>query len=109
MGLKEQVDSDISAIFLNNGEFAETYAVKMGDKTAEVVGVFDMDSESEPIGNPTDGIYFANMRFHCAEKDLPRLPVVGKMISINGAEYMITNISYEMGMVVMTLGAYEAY
>lgn len=41
MGLKDQVDSDISAVFLNNGEFAETYAIKMGDKTAEVVGVFE--------------------------------------------------------------------
>lgn len=107
MGLKDDIASDIDA-FLDTGEFAEEYEITMGSITATVTAVLDEDSNAKATVSESEGIYAVSKKLHVREADLPRPPVVGKTMKVNDMDYLISNISREMGLMVLTLEVYDS-
>lgn len=102
MNLKEAIERDAS-VFLDTGEFADQYTVSMGGVSKTVTGVLDESTDTASTMQPSDGIYAVTKRFYVAEDALPRPPVVNKAISIDGTDYLVQDISREMGLLVLTL------
>ncbi|MHB0998209.1 MAG: head-tail joining protein [Armatimonadota bacterium] len=108
MDFKDQIAADIDAVFLNLEEFGDPHTVVMGGASATVTAVLDTDEANQPGVSSGDGVYYKSKRFHVKESALPKAPIRGKVISIDGDDYLIQDISREIGMLMLTLEVYDS-
>lgn len=106
MTFREQVAADITDVFLNLDEFAETHTL---DDT-ELLAVVSRDSSTKRSGISSrnyDGLHgdFATVNFRA--EDFARRPKQGENIKLDGHLYKVDTCNVSMGMVTLKIGAYR--
>lgn len=106
MTFREQVVADLSGVFINLDEFAETHTL---DNT-ELLAVVSRDSSAKRStlsSRNYSGLHgdFATVNFRAA--DFARRPKQGENIKLDGKLYKVDSCSVAMGMVTLKIGAYS--
>lgn len=108
MSFKDEARKDIQRVFVNPLEFAEPHDI---DGTT-VLCVVDDDviDERQGIGRTQwmDGVYI-DMRLIYIEKDLlPRKPVRGQLMRLDGERFIVQKVAENMGVLEITIEANES-
>lgn len=99
---KDFVQSDITAAFMKQDEFAETAIIN----DEEMIIVFD-DDEVNPADKSKKVVSY-DVLFHVASSYFEHIPMSGKMMDFNGEEYFIKRASENMGMLTIGLSRHES-
>ena len=101
MSLKDQIAADIDAIFLNTDDFADK--VTLNGITLKCV------IDDDRLLNRTDlqakGVYLGERLIFVKASDLPGKPAVGARIELNGKPWFVSNVTENMGMYEIRIGA----
>lgn len=105
-GFKDIVRADASRIFLNPEEFGETHIIN--GKEYKIV----LDDNEEVERRITkgafayrEGNYRVQKLFYVAAEAFGRLPPVGRNLSLDGKDYIITDAADESGVYSISLEA----
>lgn len=104
MGFREQVAADIEAVFLNASEFAELHKIDNVECLAVVCN--DTTSKiSHSLGGPrsTDGLHGDYATVAVKKDDLPRVPVQGNNMRLDGKLFKVAACTEDMGMLNILL------
>lgn len=105
MSLKDQIARDNRTLFFNLDEFGSTHTLA----GREVTGLLDVDQAqagrfAAAIGD------LSYCTFYALESDLEGLSLqVGKELTLDKSLYLIRQVSYEEGIVLLTLSARRGY
>lgn len=100
---KDAVSSDIKGVFINALEFADEHTIN-GET---VICVVDTDLIKER-GTPSsseyaEGVFLEQISIFVDKDDLPRVPVKGEMLRLDGDRYLVDNVSENMGVLEITI------
>lgn len=92
MSFKDQLNTDINSVFINENEFAEEIIIKPANSDPDYVysGIFDSAYELVNIDTEAD-ISSINPVVQVKENDLPQQIVQEDIISIRGVDYIVTD------------------
>jgi hypothetical protein len=104
MSFREQVAADIEAVFLNASEFAEIHQID----NVECLAVVSNDTTSNikrTLGGPrvTDGLHGDYATVAVKKADLPRVPVQGNNLRLDGKLFKVASCTEDMGMLNILL------
>lgn len=109
-GFKDQVDSDISLVFLNCDEFAEIHNLN----GIECVCIIQSPTTREKMLTADkysgyEGIHGETLIIHVKQSELEELPeeqmpIEGQIFRVDDAIYTVESCVAEMGMLTITLG-----
>lgn len=105
MSLKDQIARDNRTLFFNLDEFGSSHTLA----GREVTGLLDVDQAqagrfAAAIGD------LSYCTFYALESDLEGLSLqVGKELTLDKSLYLIRQVSYEEGIVLLTLSARRGY
>jgi hypothetical protein len=109
MSFKDAVAADVKNVFINGLEFADEHDVD-GNLIQVVIDddVLDERSGRDGGGLPyADGVFRSMKRLYIAEVDLPRRPVKGELMSLDGEDYLIEKCVSNMGVLEIDIEANE--
>lgn len=99
MSFKEQIQKDLTDVFLNLDEFAELHRVE-GRQIAVVV---DDNRLTELKQGQILGLVEADMLLMGRECDFPADLEPGRLLNVDGRELLVENYGKDMGMVEVAL------
>ncbi len=102
ISLKDAIDRDIHAVFLNDTEFAETHVID--DVLVNCVIEKDVIQGG---GGSFEGVFLNTMTINVSMDALGRVPVRDELLNVDGAFYIVRNVGIEMGMFVIVCEANE--
>ena len=104
MGLKEQIDADRSAVFLNPADFGETHEIN----GAEVVCVVDADNVHMRSGGQrastvrrNEGVREGSFVLYVHADDFGRKPESHQALTLDGKKTYIASVQDEGGVLVI--------
>lgn len=106
MNFKDRVERDINKVFLNNKHFGSEMDV--GGKVMPVT--IDEDALKERnLALIKDGkLHTDDVLFYCNKKDFSgKIPHVEQRLSFGRAQYLVTSVKDDMGMLTITLRSYR--
>ena len=105
MSLKDQIARDNPSLFFNLDEFGSAHTLA----GREVTGLLDVDQAQAGRFAAAFGD-LSYCTFYALESDLEGLSLqVGKELTLDKSLYLIRQVSYEEGIVLMTLSARRGY
>ena len=105
MSLKDQIARDNQSLFFNLDEFGSAHTLA----GREVTGLLDVDQAQAGRFAAAFGD-FSYCTFYALESDLEGLSLqVGKELTLDKSLYLIRQVSYEEGIVLLTLSARRGY
>lgn len=105
MSLKDQIARDNRALFFNLDEFESAHTLA----GREVTGLLDVDQAQAGRFAAAFGD-LSYCTFYALESDLEGLSLqVGKELTLDKSLYLIRQVSYEEGIVLLTLSARRGY
>lgn len=99
MNFKEQILQDLDEVFFNLDEFAEYHRVE-GVKIAVVM---DNDQLNKLKKGQILGVIEADMLLMGRENDFPSDLEPGRLLNVDGREFIISNSGKDMGLVEVAL------
>lgn len=102
---KNQIESDIGAVFLHDREFAEEHMV---DGEPMIVMIDDnelLERDKRRINVNTDGVYRTRRMLYVAEAVFGPRPAIGRALNLDGRHYRVRDVSQEMGVFGIELEA----
>ena len=98
MSFKDQINQDLSDIFLNLNEFADLHRIE--GKEVPVVIDSDIMAKLSKIGdNRIHGMDEADMVIMGKASDLPENLDPGRLLNLDGREVIVVTTTSEMGLV----------
>ena len=105
MSLKDQIARDNRTLFFNLDEFGSAHTLA----GREVTGLLDVDQAQAGRFAAAFGD-LSYCTFYALESDLEGLSLqVGKELTLDKSLYLIRQVSYEEGIVLLTLSARRGY
>lgn len=107
---KERVAADIKSVFLNALEFAEPHEIRL-DRAAPVtvLAVVDRDvlKDRAPLTQTIEAreVFESEVHVYVEAKDLPRRPVEGERMRLDGTLYIVATVAENMGIYEITARA----
>lgn len=104
MTFKEAIQDDVKGVFLNPEEFGEIHRLNQKD----VLIIVDENelTEREKRMKGVDGeLHSRQLLIYVAAKDFGVLPSPGKMLTLDGRNYLITDAQGECGIYSISLEA----
>ena len=111
MTFKEQIKSDITAVFMNFDEFAEMHTVNKVEMLCIVDSLEMIDREKRYQYKRSlyaDGVYLKELLIYVRAEDFGPLPATGRSITFDGKIYIISDASDEDGIYSLCLEANKA-
>ena len=84
MSLKDVMAADISAVFLNPNEFAETHSID-GESILAIV------DEEKAVPNPTDGVYVQHRKLFVKKEELGYQPLPDQRMNVDGQDFYVVD------------------
>ena len=84
MSLKEIMAADISAVFLNPGEFGEMHSI-------DGIDLLCVIDEEKTVANPVDGVCLNRRKLFVSRADLGYRPVPDQKINIGGDYFYVVD------------------
>jgi len=103
-GFKDLVAADISAVFLNDQEFAGTHTID-GKPMAVVDENELLERDKSKMGIQVDGTYKARRLIYVAKEEYGPRPAHGKQLHFDGRLFRVADCTEEAGMLAITLEA----
>lgn len=103
MSFKTQIAQDISSVFINADEFADTHNIDGVD----VVCVIDTDILHERSSMVPDAVFGNQIAVHIKASALTEKPVHNQLMRIDDGLYLVREIAENMGMYTLTLDSAE--
>lgn len=103
MTLKDQIQKDNTAVFINDEDFAEEHDLN-GTVCKAILQNLNLSS---PLTDPTDiianGFIGNHLIVHYKQDDLPETPTYDMAFTVDGTLYLVEAVSEDMGIVTLTL------
>jgi hypothetical protein len=106
MTLKTQIAADM-AIFLNTDDFADMHNVD-GNQVAAVIDEDIIKQRSNRQSGNFDGVFRGEVMLYVKAADLPRRPVRGQAIRLDGRLMLVDDCAESDGMLEISLEANES-
>lgn len=104
-GFKDLVTADISAVFLNGQEFADTHTIDGKPMTVVVDENELLEREKSKMGIQVDGTYKARRLIYVAKEEYGPRPAHGKQINFDGRLFRVADCTEEASVLAITLEA----
>lgn len=102
---KDCIASDVSAIFLNRLEFADTHTVN-GKKMAVLMDENELlERDKAKLGTHADGVYKSRRLIYVAQVDFGPRPAIKAVLTLDGRAYRVTDCTAEAGILAIELEA----
>ena len=102
---KECIAADVSNVFLNRLEFADTHTVN-GKKMEVMVDENELlERDKAKLGTHTDGLYKSRRLIYVAQKDFGKRPAVKAPLILDGRAYRVKDCTAEDGILAIELEA----
>ena len=104
-GFKERIAADVSAVFLNCMEFADTHTVN-GREMAVLVDENELlERDKAKQGTHTDGLYKSRRMIYAAQKDFGPRPAIRAALVLDGRTFRVADCTAEAGILAIELEA----
>ena len=109
MGIKEIAYNDISTVFLNPEEFGEEHvvdgmAMNIVMDNVEIIERSKKQSEAGRI----DGVFKRELLFYVSRSDFGPMPAQGRILTLDGRKYIVSDAVEEGGVYSITIGAVKS-
>lgn len=102
---KECIAADVSNVFLNRLEFADTHTVN-GKKMAVLVDENELlERDKARLGTHADGVYKSRRLIYVAQKDFGQRPAVKAALNLDGRLFRVADCTAEAGILAIELEA----
>ncbi len=106
-GFKDAVAEDVTGVFLNPDEFADSHVFDGVELIAVVTDIDDamtQGSSRDDFASPqTLALLSGQVRLYCDVNDLPDAPLPDAAVDLDGLRYIVESVSTQMGMYVIDL------
>lgn len=102
MGLKETMAKDIKNVFLNHKEFGEPHMVD-GRKMCAIIDDNELSRRENLQREMAAGLHTKKRLMYVAAKDYGPMPLVDRVMELDGEFYTVTDVANECGMYSVSL------
>lgn len=109
MGFKEIAYNDISAVFLNPEEFGEEHVVdgRAMNIVMDNVEIIERSKKQSEAGR-IDGVFKRELLFYVSRSDFGPMPAQGRILTLDGRKYIVSDAVEEGGVYSITVGAVKS-
>lgn len=103
MDFKQQVQADITGVFINPSEFAEEHTID--GVTGQAVldsDIFDKQTGLDP-SMEYDGVFYTNKVLYIDESFFTSRPIEGQEMQVDSEYYFVTKVAANMGVLEIHL------
>jgi hypothetical protein len=98
---KNQIQRDVSNVFLNSDEFSDVHNVDGKDMSIQI-------DENEALDRQVRfaqdvGIYKLQKIIYVATEDYGKMPYIGKLLILDGLTYKVADVTEESGIYAITI------
>lgn len=102
---KECIAADVSNVFLNKLEFADTHTVN-GKKMTVLVDENELlERDKAKMGTHMDGVYKSRRLIYVAQKDFGKRPAIKATLTLDGLAFRVADCTAEAGILAIELEA----
>lgn len=102
---KECIAADVSNVFLNRLEFADTHTVN-GKKMAVLVDENELlERDKAKLGSHADGVYKSRRLIYVAKADFGPRPAIKAVLTLDRVAYRVADCTAEAGILAIELEA----
>lgn len=103
---KDAIEKDVTNVFLNAGEFAETHNLN-GTDVCCMVDTDLISGIANTLENPILGIFHNAVTIYVKIADMERKPVEGELLYLDDKMFYVKKVNVETGMYVIVAEANE--
>ena len=109
MGFKEIAYNDISTVFLNPEEFGEEHVVdgRAMNIVMDNVEIIERSKKQSEAGR-IDGVFKRELLFYVSRSDFGPMPAQGRVLTLDGRKYIVSDAVEEGGVYSITIGAVKS-
>ena len=109
MGFKEIAYNDISTVFLNPEEFGEEHVVdgRAMNIVMDNVEIIERSKKQSEAGR-IDGVFKRELLFYVSRSDFGPMPAQGRILTLDGRKYTVSDAVEEGGVYSITIGAVKS-
>ena len=100
---KQQIQQDITDVFLNEDEFSDTHTINGKEMTVQVDENEALDRQLRANQGVSSGVYVKQKLIYVSEEDFGPLPAIGVQIKLDGLNYKVADAVTEEGIHSITL------
>ena len=108
MTFKEQIAHDNSAVFMSLDEFSELHTVNGKKMVVQIDSneMIDREKRFRHKRSPyADGVYIKELLIYVKAEDFGKLPAIGRILTLDGKTYTISDAINEEGIYSLCLEA----
>lgn len=102
---KECIAADVSNVFLNRLEFADTHAVDGREMTILIDDNELMERDQYRAGTHQDGTYISRRLVYVSKEEFGPRPAQGRQIRLDGRLFRVEDCTEEAGLLAIELKA----
>jgi len=102
---KDLVAADVSAVFLNKLELADTHIIDGKEMTVLIDENELLERDKAKMGVHLDSTYKARRLIYVEKTEFGPRPAQGKMIALDGRQYRVADCTEEAGILAIELEA----
>lgn len=102
---KECIAADVSSVFLNRLEFADTHTVNGKKMTVLVDDNELLERDKAKLGSHADGVYKRRGLIYVAQKDFGKRPAIKSVLTLDGLAFRVMDCTAEAGILAIELEA----
>ena len=109
MGFKEIAYNDISTVFLNPEEFGAEHVVdgRAMNIVMDNVEIIERSKKQSEAGR-IDGVFKRELLFYVSRSDFGPMPAQGRILTLDGRKYIVSDAVEEGGVYSITVGAMKS-
>lgn len=107
MTFKDAVAADIQNTFINADEHADEHNIN-GNLVNCIVDENVIDEKSGQNTGYVDGVFVKRVVIFVAESELPRVPVRGELLRLDGERYLVDDVASNAGVLEIRIEANES-
>lgn len=104
MTFKEAVQDDVKGVFLNPEEFGEMHRLNHKEVLI-IIDENELTEREKRMKGVDEELHSRQLLFYVAAKDVGPLPSPGKVLTLDGRDYLITDAQSECGIYSISLEA----
>lgn len=107
MTFKEQLVEDNKGIFMNPDEFSEFHVINGQEMAVQIDGNEMIEREKYRSEIYAEGVYKKKLLLYVRAEDFGKLPAVGRVLTLDGKKYTVSDAVDEAGIYSLSLEAHK--
>lgn len=108
MTFKEQIAVDCVNVFINKEEFSEIHQINGVEMPCQIDNNELIEREKRyqnTKGMHSDGLFIKQLLIYVKAEDFGKLPAIGRVVTVDGKSYIVTDAIDEVGIYSIALEA----